>query len=463
MLEITISAIVLITIIFFVVKTNERQQKKISAEKKRQEQIIKDAQNKKEEELRNALSKKQEKLKETKRMEKVRLQKIEDEKKRLELINQRKKSDETYHLEMIRIQKLEEEKYEIFKIVATGQSNNKFTCVLKRNNKTYADFETSNTALQVGNSIKILKSKANDFDWISEIQHYKKQKEKKEEIEQRNFCESNTVFSQNIRLLQNQNSVNFNSIRLLSVNYVNQLSKETANKLHFELNSGVTIIETEAHLHKYIQSYGNMHQAKLLQSFQAIPNFFEVIDRKQIEIIDYGCGQGIGSIVFYEFLSSVHWGKNMNHRGWQCSIDKIRLIEPSELALKRASLNLKAILSREWNDNVISIHKTIEQIDLQDLSSNASAIKFHIFSNILDVDDFNIEKLAQKIIATQKGINYFICISPKFWEVGVNPRNLRLDAFMRYFQQRHNVSLISTRESNINSWTRYERVFKVTI
>jgi hypothetical protein len=410
-------------------------------------------------------------------------EKRKEEEKRLALIQQKKleekkKLDEANRLEKVRLQKIEDEKYETFTIVVVGQSISKYTCVLKRQNNTYAYVERPETAFQLNASIKLLKDKANNFEWISETQHNKKQKEVKEQKEkeekiarqnalqsienqQRNFSESNTNFSENIQLLQNQNNINFNNIRRLSVNYVNQLSKETADKLHSELNSGVTIIETEGHLHKYIHAYGNMHQAKLLQSFQAIPNFFEVIDGKEIEIIDYGCGQGIGSIVFFEFLSSVHWGVNMNHRGWQCSIDRVRLIEPSELALKRAALNVKAILSTIWDVNVLSIHKTIGQIDFQDLSTNASAIKFHIFSNILDVDDFNIEKFAQKINETQQGINYFICVSPKFWEDGVHPRNLRLDAFMKYFQQRHNVSVISTRESNINSWKRYERVFNV--
>lgn len=401
--------------------------------------------------------------------------KIEEERKRQE----KRKLDEANRLEKIRLRKIEDEKYETFTIVVVGQSISKYTCVLKRQNNTYAYVERPKSAFQLNASIKLLKDKANNFDWISETQHYKKQKEVKEQKEkeekiarqnalqsienqQRNFSESNTNFSENIQLLQNQNNINFSNIRRLSVNYVNQLSKETADKLHSELNSGVAIIETEGHLHKYIQSYGNMHQAKLLQSFQAIPNFFEVIDGKEIEIIDYGCGQGIGSIVFFEFLSSVHWGENMNHRGWQCSIERVRLIEPSELALKRASLNVKARIS-EFDVDVLAIQKTIENINLQDLTTDESAIKFHIFSNILDVDDFNIENFAEKINSTQQGINYFVCISPKFWQDGSHPRNLRLDAFMSYFQQHHNVSVISARESNINNWKRYERVFNVTM
>lgn len=113
--------------------------------------------------------------------------------------------------------------------------------------------------------------------------------------------------------------------------------------------------------------------------------------------------------------------------------------------------------------HVLSIHKTLDNISNDDISTNSQSIKFHIFSNIIDIESINIQSLCTKITQTQNGVNYFICVSPRFWEDGVHPRNLRLDAFMNYFQQRHNVSVISTRESNINSWKRYERVFNATM
>jgi hypothetical protein len=434
MAELIIGTIILFVIIYFVNQSNEKQ-RQFEEEKKRQEKVRQQAE----------------------------LQKQQEEDRRLKQIQE---------------QKNEDEKYETFKIVVVGQREDKFTCVLERQNKTYAYVERLNTAFQIDSNLKLLKETANKFEWISQIDYNKKQEKNKLELQrqqeaqrqreievlentQRNFCETNTDYCDNIEVLQNQNNVSFNAIRRLSVNFVNQLTKETADQLHSELNSGVTIIGTEDHLHKYIHSYGNMHQAKLLQSYEAIPNFFDVIDGKAIEIIDYGCGQGIGSIIFFEYLASVHWGGNMNHRGWQCSIDKVKLIESSELALKRASLNVRAMLNNIWDVDVLSIHKTIEQINLQDLSTSPTAIKFHIFSNILDVDDFSIVSLAQKIDNSQKGTNYFICVSPKFWKEGNHPRNLRLDTFMNYFQQRKDVTVFSTRETNINNWKRYERVFKV--
>ena len=409
-------------------------------------------------------------LKEKEQVENQKKLEVEKEKRRKEQQEAQKILIEEKRLEAEILRKLEEEKYEFFKIVVVGQRENKYTCVLERENKTYAYVERENTAFQLDSNLKLLKETVNKFDWFSQSEHIKKQEQikiefqRQKEVErqrelqaveniQRNFCETNTSFCNHIENLLNKNNVSFTTIRRLSVNFVNQLTKEVADKLHSELNSGVTILETEDHLHQYIHAYGNMHQAKLNQSFEALPNLLAEINGQDIQIIDYGCGQGIGSIVFIDFLKSAQ-ANNF-------TISKIRLIEPSEKALKRASLNLKYCLkSLNQTENVLAIHKTIDQIVTQDLITEQAAIKFHIFSNILDVDNFNITLLAQKINNSQSGINYFICVSPKFWEEGNHPRNLRLDTFAKYFQEKRNVSILSARETNINNWRRYERTFK---
>lgn len=411
---------------------------------------------------------------EKKRQDRIKYQaeqtKRQEEEKRLALIQQKKldekkKLDEEKRLEKIRLQKIEDEKYETFTIVVVGQNNGKYTCVLERQNKTYAYVGRPETAFQLNATMKLLKDKANDFEWISETQHNKKQNEVKkqkareEEIarqnalqetenKQRNFSESNTTYCANIhsKYIANPKSFNFATVRSLTQDC----------GVWDELNNGVDILTTYEQLSQYIFSYGKMHQAKLLQSLEVIPNLQTLINNKDIQINDYGCGQGIGSIVFIDYLKSIQ-ARNF-------TISKVKLIEPSKLALKRASLNVKYCLkSINQNENVLSIHKTLDNISNDDISTNSQSIKFHIFSNILDVESINIQSMCAKITQTQSGVNYFICVSPRFWEDGVHPRNLRLDAFMNYFQQRHNVSVISTRENNIDRWKRYERVFKVTM
>ena len=333
-----IVAIITITIIYFVNQSNE-EKRKIEEERKRQEKIKYQAEQTKKEE-------------------------------------EKKKLDEANRLEKIRLQKIEDEKYETFTIVVVGQNNAKYTCVLERQNKTYAYVERPETAFQLNATMKLLKDKANDFKWITETQHNKKQKEVKEqkereqeiarqnalqviETEQRNFCENNTTYCTEIQAKYNSNPKNFNFATVRS------LTQDCG--VWEELNNGVDILTTYEQLSQYIFSYGKMHQAKLIQSLEVIPNLQTLINNKDIQINDYGCGQGIGSIVFIDYLKSI--------QATNFTISKVKLIEPSELALKRASLNVKYCLkSIDQNENVLSIHKTLDNISIDDISTNSHSL-----------------------------------------------------------------------------------------
>ena len=465
-----IGAITIIAIIFFKNQSNKKK-RKIEADRL---QKIKQQEDE------------QKKIEHANRLERERLNKIEqkkrqEEEKRFELIRlqkveEKRKLDEVNRVEKERLQRIEDEKYEIVKTVIVDEiaENGKFSFVIKRGDNTYAYVQSTNV-FNLNSNLKILKEKTETFNWFSEFEHNKRQNLIKEQIQlqkqiesnteletieshQRNFCESDTQFSNHVEHLYNQNPINisFSNIRRFSVSYVNQLTSEVTDSLYSELNSGITILETEGHLHQYIYSYGNMHQAKLKQSFEVITNLAQIVNDKDLQIIDYGCGQGIGTFVFIDHLKAINQNNYV--------ISKVRLIEPSELALKRASLNIKySLRSVNQNENVLAIHKELDNITNQDLMTNFASIKFHIFSNILDVPNINLLTLCEKINSTQKGINYFICVSPKFWEEARHPRNIRLDTFMSYFQQRHQINIISMRETNINIWKRYERVFEATI
>ena len=103
---------------------------------------------------------------------------------------------------------------------------------------------------------------------------------------------------------------------------------------------------------------------------------------KDVEIIDYGCGQGLASFLFLEeFYSDFKKG-----------ISKIKLIEPSSLALKRAR-----IISQRYSPNIVHINKKLDDLETKDLETDQSLWKIHLFSNILDVNNFDVDKLFNKI------------------------------------------------------------------
>ena len=91
---------------------------------------------------------------------------------------------------------------------------------------------------------------------------------------------------------------------------------------------GRKVLQNELELDAYLAAYGEMHIIKCraaLQNFPCAPN--DYIQRHYFEIIDWGCGQGIATLTFLEFLEE---------RGLLGKLNAITLIEPSEMALKRA-------------------------------------------------------------------------------------------------------------------------------
>jgi alkylated DNA repair dioxygenase AlkB len=220
------------------------------------------------------------------------------------------------------------------------------------------------------------------------------------------------------------------------------------------LDRGKKILETKDEMDRYLSLYGVMHEAKLNGAFSTIADL-TTINGNNIELIDYGCGQGIGSIVFCDYLT--------NHTNSEViKISNIKLIEPSKIALDQAKYYFSHYFP---GPNLLLIHKELEHLDDNDLSTNEQSIKFHIFSNILDIDKFSLLKLYKIINKNQRGTNYFICVSPDYQST-----NHRLNEFLSYFKNSTDCHVISERKEKIDNtknsgapWTVYEKVFKVEV
>lgn len=310
---------------------------------------------------------------------------------------------------------------------------------------------------------KQIKSQELESEWRKKLdlaikKHQEEERKKELELEaeikiQQSFFETETPYSASIENIFNKNKENFqfDTIRSLSKDY----------GIFNELNRGVYQLETHELLGQYIFSYGKMHQGKLRQAFQSIfKNDHLQLNGQEIEIIDYGCGQGLGVICFLDYIK-FHTNRN-------CKISKVKLIEPSELALKRAALNTRYVLHSfvDQLQNVYAIQKELDCISQSDLATQPNSIKIHIFSNIIDIECFDILNLTNKIKETQKGLNFFICTSPNIMQ----SRNKRMDAFQAELATIGIMKEISYRQDSIPNpnlngklWTRYERVFKINI
>ena len=258
------------------------------------------------------------------------------------------------------------------------------------------------------------------------------------------LIESDTEYA---RILNNTPRT-FQAIRNISVQQINQF--ENKDDIYYSLGRGVKILKEEAQLYSYLNSYGNMHEAKMLSALRKLP--LEELEGKNIEIYDWACGQGLASIIFREFVENHNY--NIYNRN-------IVLIEPSEIALKRAALNV-----RHFNGQcqIKTVLKDIDSITKEDLNCDSNSIKIHLFSNILDVEGFSMEHLISIIEQTQKGVNFFVCVSPYITDA----KTARIDKFVQHFANQYNsYHLLFEIENQSgewrNGWTRVIRLFRVNL
>lgn len=207
--------------------------------------------------------------------------------------------------------------------------------------------------------------------------------------------ESKTIYSY---LIEHMESPSFKKVRELACDFVRKLPQELCDELHNSLNRGVDVLDSEALLQMYFYSFGDMHAAKLNYAFEHLQQYIK--DAKRVEIIDYGCGQGMASLCYHDYINNVNPSQE---------VSRVILIEPSELALSRASL----LCSRFYpNAEIVTINKGFESLIENDIELSGSIPTIHLFSNILDVESYDIEKLAQLVKTKSVGDNEYVIVSP---------------------------------------------------
>lgn len=267
------------------------------------------------------------------------------------------------------------------------------------------------------------------------------------------------AYAQEQLLIANKSLFNFNRLFASAYHRIGYFPKDVQDTLWNSLRRGTAILETEAQADRYISSYGQMHMAKLISAFDGMAVLKQLAPNHDVQVIDYGCGQGLASVVFMDYLASINV---------KPSISQISLIEPSAVCIQRATRNIQqAVASMDQVANIVILNKTLDHLQAQEIQTSAASIKFHLFSNILDIETFALHVLCEKISQSQSGVNYFVCVSPKFLENGYHIGNLRIDALQNYFITTHSAAVISARENpiarNKKVWSRYERIFQARL
>ena len=219
-------------------------------------------------------------------------------------------------------------------------------------------------------------------------------------------------YANSIQSLQNPT---FQQIRKISNDALSHFSKSERDIFWKNLNQGVDLLDSHELMCQYIFSYGNMHEAKIQKALSSISNPKKVFNT-DIAIIDWGCGQGLATVCFFDFLKS---------QGIPNNTKNIILIEPSAQALERAKLHTNVYIKDETKIQLVN--KYLDEVERTDIETNQS-ITIHFFSNILDVPQIDLKKLAQLVGENVVGEHYFFCVSPL-----IEGRSHRLDAFYNYF------------------------------
>lgn len=193
---------------------------------------------------------------------------------------------------------------------------------------------------------------------------------------------------------------------------VETLDEGAQNALKEKLNHGLGILLTDEAHDMYLVQYGEIHQAKLLQAFEAIPH--RVWLEGSISVIDYGCGQAVAEMVLADFIKKKYVDNDV--------MKDLTLVELSGKSLSRAEWYMAAF----YPDSELKlVQKAAEDIVSDDIRA-ASQTCLHIFSNVIDMPQFPIERMASLLNSDVSHNNVIVCVSPFYPE---EARGARMDAF----------------------------------
>lgn len=201
------------------------------------------------------------------------------------------------------------------------------------------------------------------------------------------------------------------------------------------LEHGTAVLKTEEQCCAYMSAYGPMHRHKLMRALDE--NEFPYSDLAGgIEIYDWGCGQGIGTMAVVEKL---------RQHGMLKKLRKVVLEEPSDVARDRAVIHVKKALE-DNNADVVAVSKYLPS-DNGDNSNSITSISveqptaIHIFSNILDIEAVSLKGVSKMI--TSSGQNHIVlCIGPAILNES------RILSFRNYFVENHIHIFTNFRETN---------------
>lgn len=191
------------------------------------------------------------------------------------------------------------------------------------------------------------------------------------------------------------------------------------------LERGRALIRNERDCTEYIAAYSGQHFHKLYAAFASTN--FAYTEGRNVEIIDWGAGLATATCILIDYLIENNISPN---------ITSITLIEPSLIALEKGQELIYRMFQTSTLENceIRLIEKFIDDVTTSNLASEDVSIKIHLFSNIIDMEVFDLNNLYELIVRSYRGTNRLICTSPD------NNWKHRLDLFYQLFEQSHELT-----------------------
>lgn len=158
-------------------------------------------------------------------------------------------------------------------------------------------------------------------------------------------------------------------------------SKVRTEDLWHELDRGRAILPSVSHLDQYMHSYGRI----VSEPMRALLDQFE-LPSSSVELFDYGCGQGTASLLLAERFPSA-----------LTNIDSLTLIEPSQVALSRATEVANCVFE---DSKIFSLNTTAEQLTVKKTAQTTTNHAIHLYSQVLDVPNIDAIELIEKSISS---------------------------------------------------------------
>lgn len=184
---------------------------------------------------------------------------------------------------------------------------------------------------------------------------------------------------------------------------------------------GCKLLTTEDELNCYMAAYGRAHYKKLQRALSESEFPFKQLS-DGVEIYDWGCGQGLGTLTVIEKLRGLR------------AVNKLRRVileEPSDAARKRAFLNVSQVL-KDSDCEILEEPRYLPSDSDNSYSITKIDVKqpcaIHIFSNILDIESVSLKGVAKMITSSGKK-HMVVCVGP------ANRNEGRINQFLTYFNK----------------------------